>query len=239
MPLVRQVLRELLDELPADDPRAVRSRRDLVRVNEWMLQPAIMARMLRSHSSIAPRTILDLGGGDAKFMLRVASLLAPTWRGVTLILLDRQNIASHDTLDSFAALGWTVQTVTADLFDDIAWTKLSSVDIVTANLFLHHLTQQQLSRLFSRTASLAPLFVACEPRRALLGLLASRLLWVIGCNSTTRHDAVVSVQAGFREEELSALWPKHAPQNLQEYAAGLFTHCFVAYRLHQGSLRET
>ena len=239
MPVVRQIMREWLDELPADDPRAVRSRRDLVRVNAWMLQPVIMARMLRSHSPEAPRTILDLGGGDGKFMRRVASLLAPGWRNVTVILLDRQSIASRDTLDSFAALGWNVRIMTTDLFDGLEQKEMPNVDIITANLFLHHLTQQRLSRLFARAASLTPLFVACEPRRGALALLGSRLLWVIGCNDVTRHDAVVSVQAGFRESELSELWPRQAAWDLQEYAAGLFTHCFVARRNHPRSFRET
>jgi hypothetical protein len=230
VPVARQVLREWLDELPADDPSAVRSRSDLVRVNAWMLQPVIMARVLRSNSPVAPHTILDLGGGDGKFMLRVASLLG--WRNVTLILLDRQSLATRDTLDSFAALGWNVRTVTADLFEALEREQMPSLDIITANLFLHHLTQKQLSELFARTASLSPLFVACEPRRGAWALLGSRLLWMIGCNKVTRHDAVISVQAGFRENELSSLWPRQDLQDfdLQEYAAGPFTHCFVARR---------
>src|SRR5436305_10127920 len=77
---VRQVQREWLDELAADDPRAVRSRRDLVRVNTFMMQPGIMARALLTHCGpMAPRAILDLGSGDGRFMLRVAALLAPRW----------------------------------------------------------------------------------------------------------------------------------------------------------------
>ena len=42
-------------------------------------------------------------------------------------------------------------------------------------------------------------FVACEPRRSRARRsLGSRLLGLIGCNDVTRHDAVVSVRAGFR-----------------------------------------
>ena len=39
----RIVQPELLDALPPDDPRAVRSRRDLRRVNAWMRNHTIMA----------------------------------------------------------------------------------------------------------------------------------------------------------------------------------------------------
>jgi hypothetical protein len=58
----------------------------------------------------------------------------------------------------------------------------------------------------------------------------SRLLWAIGCNSVTRHDAAVSVGAGFAGSELAALWPP-APAgrwNLVEESAGLFSHLFMA-----------
>jgi hypothetical protein len=61
-----------------------------------------------------------------------------------------------------------------------------------------------------------------------LALQASRLLGLIGCNEVTRHDAVVSVRAGFVDQELSALWPERTRWHLQEEAAGLFSHCFVA-----------
>ena len=89
----RQVQREWLDELPADDPRAVRSRRDLFRVNTWMMQPGIMARaLLAHHGPVAPRAILDLGSGDGTFMLRVAALLARRWRNVSVTMLDQQDI---------------------------------------------------------------------------------------------------------------------------------------------------
>jgi hypothetical protein len=42
----RLVQPEILDTLPPDDPRALRSRRDLRRVNAWMGNDAIMAQAL-------------------------------------------------------------------------------------------------------------------------------------------------------------------------------------------------
>src|SRR5437660_65304 len=94
----RQIQREWLDELPADDPRAVRSRRDLVRVNTWMMQPGIMARSLLAHCGpVPPRAILDLGSGDGTFMLRVAALLARRWRNVSGTNLDTRAIVYPST----------------------------------------------------------------------------------------------------------------------------------------------
>jgi hypothetical protein len=230
---VRQVQREWLDELPANDPRAVRSRRDLVRVNTLMMQPGIMARALSVHSGPkAPGAILDLGSGDGTFMLRVAALLARRWRNVAVTMLDQQDIVKPATRRGFEALGWSSKTITGDLFGVLGEGRLPEVDVITANLFLHHFTEPQLAPLLAKLAPLATLFVACEPRRGAVPLLGSHLLWAIGCNDVTRHDAVRSVEAGFNGRELSALWPEPNLWQLHEHAARLFTHRFVARRVH-------
>jgi Methyltransferase domain len=227
MTMVRCVEPEWLDELPADAPRAMRSRRDLRWINACMLQPGIMARHLVKHyAQPAPRTILDLGAGDGTFMRNVARRLASRWRNVTVILLDRQDIVSAETRNEFDALQWKVETITAH----VQSTELPRVDIITANLFLHQFRADPLAALLARAARATRLFVACEPRRAALGLIGSRLCWVIGANDVSRHDSEVSVRAGFRNNELSALWPEHTRWDLHEHAAGLFSHCFVARR---------
>src|SRR6266545_4613086 len=222
MSFPRRLEPEWLDQLPADDPRAMRSRRDLKRINAWMNNASRMAGALIKHGgSQPPRTIVDLGSGDGQFALKVARRLAPRWPNVTVTLLDQQNIVSVETRAAFAALGWRVEPNTADEFEFLA--RASRVDVITANLFLHHFTDDPLARLLGRAAELARLTVACEPRRAKLVVRASRLLWVVGCNDVSVHDAVVSARAGFNGKELSALWP-HDPQwQVHERTAGLFS----------------
>lgn len=234
--IMRRVEAEWLDELPAADPRAMRSRRDLRRVNSWMLQAGIMERLLRRHrQGGTPRTLLELGCGDGSFMLRLARRLAPRWPGVRLTLLDRQDIVGAETRAGFRALGWQVETVNADVLDLLDGAGLPSADAITANLFLHHFPEARLAHLFARASVSAPLFVACEPRRSALALAASRLLWAIGCNDVSRHDAVVSVRAGFEADELSRLWPNKHGWDMAEHRAGLFTHCFAARRAERGA----
>jgi hypothetical protein len=46
----------------------------------------------------------------------------------------------------------------------------------------------------------------------------------------TRHDAVISVRAGFAGRELSALWPDRDRWLVIEGPAGRFSHRFVAQR---------
>jgi hypothetical protein len=227
----RLVEPEWLDSLPADDPRALRSRRDLKRINAWMLQPGIMARsLLKHHGSEPPRTLVDLGAGDGTFMLAVARQLAPRWRDVAVTLLDRQEIVTDQTRADFRALQWRLETVAMDAIEYFERPGLSSVDVITANLFLHHFQQQQLARLLANAAQSTRLFVACEPRRTSLARLGSHLVWVLGCNDVSRNDAVLSVRAGFNGQELSALWSTQGQWELQEGGAWLFTHLFSARR---------
>jgi hypothetical protein len=227
----RVVETEWLDELSADDPRALRSRADLRVVNTWMLQAGIMARALLQHwGRAAPAKLIDLGAGDGTFMLRVAHRLAPHWRNVTAILLDRQDLVTEATLRAFAALHWRAVAVSADVFDFLSRTKPGDADVLTANLFLHHFGQDRLAQLLVEISRSAPLLVACEPRRDRLALWGSRMVWAIGCGAVTRHDAVASVRAGFGADELSALWPGPQAWDLHERRAWPFTHCFVARR---------
>jgi SAM-dependent methyltransferase len=219
----RHIEREWLDHLAPADPRALRARRDLRRINSWMLQSVIMARLLIRHAPDRTRKLLDLGAGDGTFLLRVARRLG--WRGVTATLVDRHNAVSNETLAAFNSLTWNVEIATGDVIEFLEWP--AGFDVISVNLFLHHLADQDLVRLMGRAAQCAPLFVACEPERAPWAHFASRQLWAIGCGEVTRHDAPASVRAGFAGRELSSLWPKEESWELHERAR-LFTHCFVA-----------
>ncbi|HUA67990.1 MAG TPA: methyltransferase domain-containing protein [Candidatus Saccharimonadales bacterium] len=225
----RIVQPELLDELPVDDPRAQWSRCDLRRINAWMRNHAIMARALKAGATDrVPRQIVDLGAGDGNLLLRVARKMSPAWNGITAILLDRQSIITGQTSSSFATLGWQMEAVEADVFGWLS--AAASLDVVVANLFLHHFDDTRLAELFLAVADRARLFVAIETRRAPWPLFCCRLLWIIGCNSVTRHDAAISVRAGFSGNELSALWPKNEEWQLTEKRSGFFSHLFVAQR---------
>ena len=224
----RRVQPELLDTLPVGDPRAVRSRRDLRRVNRWMRQPNLMADALKNAlNGHPPKHLTELGAGDGNFLLRVAQKISPRWPQVSATLLDFQEIVTPETLVDFAALGWRAETVVADVFDQ---PQISS-DAIIANLFLHHFAEARLTELLRRISQNTKVFIALEPRRAAWPLFCSRQLWVIGCNAVTRHDAEVSVRAGFSGTELSALWPDKQNWQLTERPAGAFSHLFSARKI--------
>ena len=226
----RNVQPEILDTLSPGDPRAIRSRRDLRRINWWMRHHAIMSQALGKNLSAPPKTITELGAGDGDFLLRLAQKLPveKTFTEVRATLLDLQPTVSALTLEAFEQLGWCASATVTDVFD---WPP-TACDLVIVNLFLHHFEDPQLAELLRLISERTNLFIALEPRRARWPLFCSRLLWLIGCNDVTRHDAVVSVRAGFSGDELSAFWPDKNNWQLTEHAVGAFSHLFIARKIN-------
>ncbi len=227
----RLVKPELLDGLPPDDPLAVGSRKDLRRLNAWMGNARAMARAVGSLLREPPRCLIELGAGDGNFLYLVARHLHGRWPETRAVLLDRLPAVSPETHRRFAELGWPVETVTSDVFDWLKQPRATDGELLVANLFLHHFPGAQLAELFSHAAQGARGFVAIEPRRSPWALAFSRLVGLLGCNRVTRHDASVSVRAGFTGSELSQLWPGNGSWSLEERPVGLFSHLFVARRV--------
>ena len=265
--MARWVTAEALDHLATDDPTALRSRRDLRRVHRAMGTRHILLRAIRAtqmyRQRAGPLRVLELGAGDGTLMLGVAQALAGAWPSVELRLLDRQDLVHAPTLAGFAACGWAAMPMVADVLDwacapdDAQAPAMGNVppaatpawDLIIANLFLHHFDAAPLARLLAAVATRSRCFLACEPRRAGVALVGSHLVGLIGANAVTRADAVLSVHAGFRGQEISALWPASvalaggpggtggpgrsdgsAGWTLAEHPAGLFSHCFRAER---------
>jgi hypothetical protein len=227
----RRVEPELLDDLPAADPRAVDSRRDLERLNHWMRHPQMMASQLLENLEASPvRCIAELGAGDGRFMLQVARRLSNRWPGVLVHLVDRKGTLDRRTRLAFDALGWKAQGLTTDVFAALDRPVLNRCEAIVANLFLHHFSFEGLRALFHGISKRTRLFVALEPSRSSLALVLSRYVGLIGCRKVTQHDAPVSVRAGFAGKELSPLWPDPEQWCCHEQAAGWCSHLFLARR---------
>lgn len=246
----RTVAAETLDYLAPNDPAALRSRRDLVRVHSAMGTRDILCRgwrelikpaeqAARTERGNVPLRILELGAGDGTLLLGVARTLARHWPPVQLTLLDRLDIVSAATLAGYQELGWTARVEIANVLDwadqPDCWMPRKGLprwDLISTTLFLHHFEAKQLTRLLAKVAACTDRFFACEPKRSWLALVGSHLVGAIGANAVTREDAVLSVRAGFRAAEILAHWPSDSDQwRPREFAAGLFSHCFSAQRL--------
>jgi hypothetical protein len=215
---------ELLDELPASDPRALRSRRDLRRINWLMGNARVIAKFVREFACGKDELrIAEIGAGDGNVSLCVARSL----KKGELILVDR-NPSKAGMVD-----GWDIRVEREDVFD---WLKSAPrVDVMIANLFLHHFERDALGELLKRCAECCDCFVGAEPRRSRFAEWFAGRVGLIGCNEVTRHDAVISVRAGFCGEELSALWIADGKWNVREGRKGLFAHFFSAVREQPGN----
>jgi len=190
-----------------------------------MDHPRILARAVGRN--IGGSRVVELGAGDGTCLLRAATRLGAQSRPVRAVLVDKRPSISEETRAGFAAAGWQIEVDEADVFEWLA-RDAEPCDLTITNLFLHHFPAEALSELLRRACERTRMFIACEPRRSHVAIAGARLLRFVGCNDVTLHDARVSVRAGFRDRELSALWPRVAGWNLTEGRAGLFTHTFLA-----------
>jgi hypothetical protein len=238
----RVVSMEVLDGLAQSNPDAMRSRRDLQRVHCAMGTHPIVLRALKSmtarHPKELPLRILEIGAGDGTLMLSVAQSLATYRSNVVLTLFDRQALVDPGTIARYGEVNWAATQEVGDVldlaagrFNQIGTAVEAHWDLIVANLFLHHFEGAQLASILGFIACRGLAFFACEPRRGWLALAGSHMIGAIGVNHVTREDSVLSVRAGFRGDEITALWPHRGGSwKIEEYSAGLFSHCFRAER---------
>jgi hypothetical protein len=191
--VIRTVKAEILDHLPRNDPAVSHTRRDLLIINALMGNHRwILGRLpLR----LRPKDrILEIGSGDGTLARRIDCL-----RGSTPPF--------HQ-----AALDQTVTPVNlperctwhqADIFDRLYL--IDHCDLLVANLFLHHFVPDQLATI-GRSIHRGPrVILACEPVRRRLHIAQLHALRLMRVHPITRHDARVSIEAGFRGKELPHL----------------------------------
>lgn len=220
---------ELLDSLPPDDPAAQASRRDLRRLHPLLGQIGLWTRWFEENFPIRPpASLADLGAGDGSLLGTVLLRAYPKGgHGARIFFVDRQPVVPESTLAHLRRCNWLPTVMATDVFD---WLKEDPpLEAALANLFLHHFEEAGITRLFSALAGKTAVFAAAEPRRNRFAWYAARSLGLIGCHPVTRHDARVSVEAGFRGRELSALWPSPG-WKVREVSSGPFTHFFSAQK---------
>ena len=219
---------EILDSLPSSDPSALASRRDLQRLHPLLGQTHLWLRWLQKrYPDRPPASLVDLGCGDGHLLTTLLPQAFPNGgHGSRLFFVDRQPSVPDSALELLRRQNWLPTVIPSDLQEWIRSTP--PTELILTNLFLHHFHDSELRNLFKKISTLTPMFATAEPLRGFVGAIGSRLLGILGCHSVTLHDARISVQAGFRDHELSSLWPNLSDWSLTERRTGLFTHFFCA-----------
>lgn len=191
----RKVLPELLDSLPADDPRAIRSRRELRWINTLMGNERYILRQLHAHPAAALRGVLELGAGEGQLCRKIQAEF------------PRSRVCGYDLIERPAALPAAIEWQAGDV------TTLSpprGFGVIVANLFLHHFPDAAL-HWFTEWLPHVSLVIINEPLRRPSSHLWGRCLRPL-LHDVTRHDMHVSIDAGFITGEIPALWPSQAAQ---------------------------
>jgi hypothetical protein len=224
----RRLTPEILDSLPFSDPSALASRRDLQRLHTLLGQTRLWLRWFQKrYPDRPPASLVDLGCGDGHLLTTLLPQAFPNGgHGSRLFFVDRQPSIPDSALELLRRQNWLPSVIPSDLQE---WIRSATpTELILTNLFLHHFHDSELRVFFKKISTLTPMFAAAEPLRALAGTIGSRLLKFLGCHSVTLHDARVSVQAGFRDHELSGLWSDRSNWSLTEQRIGPFTHFFSA-----------
>ncbi len=182
----RTVIPEILDHLPADDPDAMRSRRDLRRINFLMGNERWVCRTMRRFSTAANRGIVEIGAGDGMLCNRLSRLF------------PQAPVAAYDLAPRPENLAARVVWHRGDLFETTA---PEGGGVLVANLFLHHFQETDLPAL-GRWMGNFDILVFNEPDRSRTPHLLGNLMhpWI---NHVTRHDMHVSIDAGFAAGEIA------------------------------------
>jgi len=184
----RVVEPEILDRLPADDPQAVRARRDLRFINWAMGNERWICRTLVNRPKATAAGIVELGAGDGALAGKLVHLLP----GVP--------VCACDLAPRPGGLDQRVEWRQGDVLQETA---LPSGGILVANLILHHFNACELQKLGTLCNGFSML-VFCEPDRGLLPHVLALTLWP-WMGRVTRHDMPVSIRAGFATGELPDL----------------------------------
>jgi hypothetical protein len=235
--MCRVVRSEWLDDLPAANPDAVRARADLRRFNCLMGHARIIARVMEPHLEVEiarhrPLRISELGAGDGWLLLQLARIWATQGVSADAELVDLRYLLTGQMRHAFGELAWSVTPVARDVRVWLAAPEPQEpADMVLANFFLHHFEDAELREMFRQVAGRTACFIACEPRRSDFALKAARFVRAVGCGPVIRHDAPLSVRAGFDGREIAALWPDPDQWVIAEGAAGWFSHYFMAKKI--------
>jgi len=184
----RRIEPELLDSLPAEDPSAQRSRRELRLINAIMGNHRFLANEVRR--TIQPGwRLLELGAGDGALGARLVS------RGIC----EARQLTGFDFAPRPAGWAAGAAWMQGDVFAE-PWPE---AEIVVVNLFLHHFEPYALAQLGRRLAANCRVLLACEPARRRLHLVQGAILSPLALlGRVTRHDMRISIRAGFLGDEL-------------------------------------
>jgi ubiquinone/menaquinone biosynthesis C-methylase UbiE len=196
----RVAIAELLDTDSGTPEEVASSLRDLRNINRWfggISSNVAMLEQVAAKLHASKLSMLEVAAGSGELSGLIAERLAKKSIQLKVTLLDRAR--SHLNSNSHGIVGDALALPFAD----------SSFDIVSSNLFVHHLAPEQLLQ-FAREG-----LRVCRSAFLINDLIRSRLhlaLAYMGLplfrSRVTRHDAPASVRQAYTPDEIRSLFSK-------------------------------
>lgn len=206
----RTIQPELLDSLPPQHPDALHNRRDLRLTNAAMGNHRWFARTLPPLLRPGER-LLEVGAGTGELAAR----------------LSRRGLAV-DGLDLWPAPDSWPAARTWHRTDLRSFAHYRDYAVVLGNLIFHQFSDGELIALGAAIRPSARVIVACEPVRRRTSQLLYRVFGpLFGASHVSLHDAHVSIDAGFRADEL----PRALGLSADAWDIRITTTPFGAYRM--------
>ncbi len=161
------------------------------------------SRRRREPSAREPLRLLDVATGSGDFPRDIARRATRAGFPISVTAIDRNPAALREA-ERLTDPSLPVRFECADVLDPrLRW---PAADVVTVNLFLHHLEDDAAVAFLRRLAAVAPFGIVSELQRGRAAWMTAwaggRMLsrsWVVG------RDAPDSVRAGFRRRELHSM----------------------------------
>lgn len=208
----RVVNPEILDSLPENSPLARRIRRDIARFNRLMGNFRWICQQIDQIPIEQPR-ILELAPGSGD-LCRQMFQLRPHLNYCGVDLCHRpKNISTNARWEQRDLLDYTPDT---------------PVEVVVGSLILHQFSDDGIKRIADRWLPNCRHLIFTEPARKSRFIAGARLSRLIGMHPISVRDAVTSIHAGFRRDELThilGLSPSEWQIHVEESILG-------AYRFH-------
>jgi hypothetical protein len=190
----REVIREQLDFLPEDDLRVVKNRRDLQTFNRLFGSRRWFARSLLEHLRSEDK-LLEIGAGDGSLIRDIRQQVLPRFTND----LPAWHLLELKEVPPCEGPGFVRHLADVRVFPSYA-----DFTVILGNMFLHQMQNSELAHLGKQWNEHARLLIFQETWRQPFALWGAKLL-TLPMSPVSRHDAAVSVRAGFRKGELGPL----------------------------------
>ena len=173
-------------------------------------------------------TLLDTGCGGGDTMIKVAEVA--TKKGYTIKMKGFDaNPFIVDYAQNRTKENGNIKIEVGDVFDNKFFSE--SYDFVSANIFLHHFSEEEIIRFIQQAISKTnQAIIICDLHRNPIAYYAFIAITILfGANHITRNDGKISILKGFRKTEWKAILEKAGVKNYEIKWKWAFRHQIVVY----------